>query len=102
MHPAGEGVDASRLLASAHGAGADEQTEVLPVEGALLPEVAEAVDESLPLGAVVAIASWNSEEEGIIVGHFVGGDHGDGGVLGWCVLVFVSWATRTRERGTDD
>jgi hypothetical protein len=51
------------------------------MEGALLPEGAETVDEGLPLRGVVAEAGGDAEEEGVILSNFVGGYHGDGGVF---------------------
>lgn len=66
VNPGGEGGDSRGLLATAYGGGADEQAEVLAVEGARHPKLAELIDEGLPLGRVDAVASGNSEELALV------------------------------------
>lgn len=85
VHPAGQGVDAGRLLAAARGGRADEQAEVFAVQGSAHPQLAELVDEGLPLGRVGAVAGRDAEEEGVVGLHHVGRDERDRCVLGWGV-----------------
>lgn len=85
MHPGAEGLQCRGFLAAAGGACGDEQPKVLAVQGAGLPEAAEAIDEGLPLRAVVGVAGGDAEEEGVVLGHGIGRGDWDGGVLLWCV-----------------
>ena len=61
------GGNAGGLLATALGAGADEQTGVLAPESARGPLAASAVEESLPLGGEVAVACRDTEEDGVVL-----------------------------------
>lgn len=63
----GHGRNGSRLLATALGAGADEQAGVLAPEAAGLPLAAGLVPEGAPLGWEVAVAGWDAEEEGVVL-----------------------------------
>lgn len=81
VHPAAQGGDGGRLLPTAGGGRADEQPEVLAVQGARLPQLTEMVDECLPLGRVVAVAGGDAEEEGVVGLEDVRGDEGDALVL---------------------
>ena len=86
MHPRGEGVDGGGFLPATLCSRANEEAEVLAVEGALLPEGAETVDEGLPLCGVVAVAGGDAKEVGVVFSHVIGGYHGDGGVFWGGVL----------------
>ena len=81
VSPTGQRGDEGRFLPAAGAGRAGEHAEVFPREGAGHPELAELVDEGLPLGGVVAVAGGDAEEEGVVLLHVVGGDEGDGGVL---------------------
>ena len=54
---------------------------MLTVKGALHPKLTERVNEGFPLGTVVAISSWNAEQECIVLCHRVRSGERNGGVL---------------------
>ena len=69
------------LLSSALRGGADEDTNVFPVEPATLPLLAGLVPEGFPLGGEVAVSGWDTEEEGVVFFELVRGDDRDGAGL---------------------
>lgn len=72
----GHGVQGSNLLSTALGAGRDKETGVLSGESTLTPEATSGVDEGLPLAGEVSVTSGDTEEEGIVVLQFRGGNNG--------------------------
>lgn len=85
VHPRAESLESGGFLAAACGSSGDKNTEVLAEESTGLPEATEVVNERLPLGAIVGVAGGDAEEEGVVLGHGVGGGKGNGGVLLWGV-----------------
>lgn len=81
VDPGGHGGDRGGLLAAALGARGDEEAEVLALQGAVHPQLAEAVDEGLPLRGEVAVAGGHAEEEGVVLREGVGLGEGNRGVL---------------------
>ena len=69
------------LLSSSLRGGADEDTNIFPVESASLPLLAGLVPEGFPLGGEVAVTGWNPKEEGVIFFELVRGDERDGAGL---------------------
>lgn len=81
----GQGADGSEgggLLSSSLGAGGDEETGVLALEGTLLPKTASGVDEGLPLGGEVSETGGDTKEETVVVAEQVGSDDGVVGLGG--------------------
>lgn len=77
MDPGGESSDGGRLLPAAGGARADEETKVFALQGPGHPQLAQTVDEGLPLGRVVAVPGGDAEEEGVVGLEDVGSDDWD-------------------------
>lgn len=69
----GHGVGSSHFLATAWGAGGDEDGCELAVESALAPKAAGGINEGLPLGWEVTVSSWDTEEESVILSQGLGG-----------------------------
>ena len=69
------------LLATALGSGADEDANVLAVKAARLPLLPRLVPKGFPLGRKITVPRRNTEEEGVILFKFVGGDDWDGAGL---------------------
>ena len=65
------------LLSATYGPGGDEETSVLPVKASRLPLLASLVPESLPLGREIAITSWDTKKECVIVFELIGSDQWD-------------------------
>lgn len=81
VNPGRKGIDAGGFLASTGGRGADEEAKVLAVQRTRHPQLAELVDEGLPLGRVGAVTGGDPEQERIVGLEDVRGDEGDRGVL---------------------
>ena len=69
------------LLSTALGSGADENANVLAVVAARLPLFARLVPEGFPLIWEITESRRDTEEEGVILFEFVGGDEWDGAGL---------------------
>lgn len=79
------GGDAGRLLTSTEGSGGDEKASVLAPEATLLPLAAGAIEECLPLGREIAVASGDPEENTVVLCKLLGSNAGNGRILGWGV-----------------
>ena len=77
MDKGGHGGNSCGLLPTTRGCSADEHPEVFPVESTRLPELAESIDEGLPLCRKVAVTGGNAKEEGVILGQDFGGGERD-------------------------
>lgn len=69
------------LLSSTLRGGANENTNIFPIEPASLPLLASLVPEGFPLSWEVAVTGWDTKEEGVIFFELVWGDEGDGAGL---------------------
>lgn len=81
MRESAYGVRCRGLLSSSLRGGADEDTNIFPVESASLPLLASLVPEGFPLGGEVAVTGRNTKEEGVIFLELVRGDERDGAGL---------------------
>ena len=69
--------DGSALLSSPLRSGGDEQTTVFPPVTTSIPHLAGGIPEGFPLGREVAVASWNTHKECIVLLELFSGDEGD-------------------------
>ena len=83
MGECAHGGDAGGLLAASQSGGGDEEADVFAPEAALLPLASGTVEEGLPLGGEVAVASGDPEEDTVVLLKLVGRDDGDFRVLWW-------------------
>lgn len=69
--------DGSALLSSPLRSGGDEQATVFPPVTTSIPHLAGGIPEGFPLGREVAVASWNTHQESIVLLELFSGDEGD-------------------------
>ena len=69
--------DGSALLASPLRGGGNEQTTVFTPVTTSIPHLACGIPEGFPLGREVAVASWNTYEESIVLLELFSGDERD-------------------------
>lgn len=62
----------SRFLATAGGAGGDENTSVFSPVATAAPNTAGFVPERFPLGGEVAISGWDSKEKSVVLEKLIG------------------------------